>query len=151
MSPRSLFQAFAVAEAVTWTLLIVGMVLKYGVGAGDLGVRVGGGIHGFVFLAYLVVTTVVAVNQRWPFGRLVLGWASAVVPYATIPFEVVVARRGGLDGTWRHADDSERRGPLDGLLFAVLRRPWLASGSGVVLVALVFGVLLTVGPPVPTR
>ena len=43
MTPRSLFRAAAVAELVTWTLLILGMVLKYGLDAGDWGVRIGGG------------------------------------------------------------------------------------------------------------
>ena len=35
MSPRTLFRSFAVAEVVTWSLLIVGMILKYAVGVGD--------------------------------------------------------------------------------------------------------------------
>lgn len=150
MNPRSLFRAAAVAELVTWTLLIAGMVLKYGLHAGDLGVRIGGGVHGFVFLAYLVVTTVVAVNQRWSVGALVLGWASAVVPYATVPFEVAVARRGMLEGPWRREAD-ERSGAWDRLLFVVVRRPGLAVAVGVVAVALVFTALLVVGPPVPSR
>lgn len=150
MTPRSLFRAAAVAEAVTWTLLIVGMVLKYGVGAGDLGVRLGGGVHGFVFLAYLVLTTVVAVNQRWPLRRTLLGWASAVVPYATIPFEVVVARRGALDGPWRRrADGNSRPGLLERLLFIVVAHPVVSVLVGIVLVVVVFGALLVVGPPVP--
>ncbi len=150
MTPRSLFRAAAVAELVTWTLLIAGMVLKYGLDAGDWGVRIGGGVHGFVFLAYLVVTTVVAVNQRWSAGALVLGWASAVVPYATVPFEVAVARRGMLDGDWRRSADG-RSGFWDRLLFFVVRRPLLAVVIGVVAVALVFVVLLAAGPPVPSR
>lgn len=152
MTPRSLFRAAAIAELVTWTLLIAGMVLKYGVGAGDWGVRIGGGVHGFVFLAYLVVTTVVAVNQRWSAGALVLGWASAVVPYATVPFEVAVARRGMLDGPWRRSPDiGARTGFWDGLLFFVVRRPAVSAGIGVVAVAVVFGALLVIGPPVPSR
>lgn len=150
MTPRSLFRAAAVAELVTWTMLIAGMVLKYGLDAGDWGVRIGGGVHGFVFLAYLVLTTVVAVNQRWSFGALVLGWASAVVPYATVPFEVAVARRGMLDGGWRRSPDA-RSGAWDRLLFVVVRHPALAVGVGVAAVALVFVVLLVVGPPVPSR
>uniref|UniRef100_A0A942Y903 DUF3817 domain-containing protein n=1 Tax=Neobacillus citreus TaxID=2833578 RepID=A0A942Y903_9BACI len=150
MTPRSLFRAAAVAELVTWTMLIAGMVLKYALGAGDWGVRVGGGVHGFVFLAYLVVTTVVAVNQRWSPGALVLGWASAVVPYATVPFEVGVARRGMLDGGWRRTPDG-RSGLWDRLLFFVVRRPAVSVGIGVVAVALVFSGLLVVGPPVPSR
>lgn len=148
MTPRSLFRAAAVAELVTWTLLIAGMVLKYALDAGDWGVRIGGSIHGFVFLAYLVVTTVVAVNQRWSVGALVLGWASAVVPYATVPFEVAVARRGMLEGPWRRTAD-ERSGSWDRLLFFVVRRPGVSAAIGVVAVALVFSALLVVGPPVP--
>jgi integral membrane protein len=150
MTPRSLFRAAAIAELVTWTLLIIGMVLKYGLGAGDWGVRIGGGIHGFVFLAYLVVTTVVAVNQRWSAGALVLGWVSAVVPYTTVPFEVAVARRGMLDGGWRRTADG-RSGFWDRLLFFVVRRPVVSVLIGVVAVALVFTGLLVVGPPVPAR
>ena len=148
MTPRSLFRAAAVAELVTWTLLIDGMVAKYALDAGDWGVRIGGSVHGFVFLAYLVVTTVVAVNQRWSVGALVLGWASAVVPYATVPFEVAVARRGMLAGTWRRTPD-ERSGLWDRVLFFVVRRPAVAAGVGVVAVALVFSGLLVAGPPVP--
>lgn len=148
MTPRSLFRALAVAELVTWTLLLVGMLMKYAFGLGDLPVRIGGSVHGFVFLAYLVVTTVVAVNQRWSVGTLVLGWASAVVPYTTVPFEVAVARRGLLEGPWRRSPDA-RSGAWDRLLFVVVRHPWVAAGVGVVAVALVFAALLAVGPPVP--
>lgn len=150
MSPRSLFRAAAVAELVTWTLLIAGMVLKYGLDAGDWGVRIGGGVHGFVFLAYLVVTTVVAVNQRWSGGALVLGWASAVVPYATVPFEAAVARRGMLDGGWRRTPDTGS-GSWDRLLFFVVGRPVVSIGIGLIAVAVVFVALLVVGPPVPAR
>jgi integral membrane protein len=151
MTPRSLFRALAVAELVTWTMLLVGMLLKYGAGLGDLPVRIGGGVHGFVFLAYLVVTTVVAVNQRWSFRTTLLGWASAIVPYTTLPFEVGVARRGMLDGSWRRSSTSGRPGPLDRLLFTVVAHPWVAAAAGVVLVVLVFVVLLAIGPPVPSR
>lgn len=152
MTPRCLFRALAVAELVTWTMLLVGMLMKYAFGLGDLPVRIGGSVHGFVFLAYLVVATVVAVNQRWSFGATVLGWVSAIVPYTTLPFEVGVARRGMLAGPWRRsASDGERSGPLDRLLFAVVAHPFLAALVGVVLVAVVFAVLLTLGPPVPSR
>jgi integral membrane protein len=152
MSPRSLFRVLAIAELVTWTMLLVGMLLKYGLGVGDWPVRVGGGVHGFVFLAYLVVATVVAVNQRWSVGTTVLGWLSAVVPFTTVPFEVAVARRGMLDGGWRRGPATGARpGPLDRLLFTVVRHPVTAAVVGVVLVAAVFGALLAAGPPVPSR
>ena len=65
MSPKRLFSILAIAEAVTWTMLIIGMVLKYGTQTTELGVRIGGGVHGFVFLAYCVVTVLVATSERW--------------------------------------------------------------------------------------
>jgi integral membrane protein len=152
MTPRSLFRAVAIAELVTWTLLIVGMLMKYVFGLGDLGVRIGGSIHGFVFLAYLVVTTIVAVNQRWSFRTTLVGWASAIVPYTTLPFEVGVARRGMLEGDWRRGPvGSDRVGFLDRLLFLVVRHPLAAALIGVLLVAVVFAVLLVLGPPIPSR
>ena len=51
MSPKRLFSILAIAEAITWTMLIIGMVLKYVTQTTELGVRIGGGVHGFVFLA----------------------------------------------------------------------------------------------------
>ncbi|ARC56257.1 hypothetical protein AS850_04100 [Frondihabitans sp. 762G35] len=149
MSPRRLFRTLALAEAVTWTLLIVGMLLKYVVRAGDVGVRVGGSIHGFVFLLFLVAVAVVAVNQRWSLRLTLVAVASAVVPYATIPFEVAVDRRGLLGGDWRReaTGDPQHARPLDRLLRWVLAHTALAAVVGVIGVALVFTLLLVVGPP----
>ena len=65
MTPRTLFTWLARAEAVTWTLLLIGMWLKYLTRATDLGVRVFGLAHGVVFLAFLLVVLVLWVDQRW--------------------------------------------------------------------------------------
>src|SRR5690606_13873618 len=69
-SPRTFYRLVAVAEAITWTLLIAGLLLKYVFDSGDLGVRVGGTIHGFVFLVYGATAILVGVNQRWPVGLI---------------------------------------------------------------------------------
>ena len=103
MSPRKLYRTAATAEAVTWTLLILGMLAKYVLHAGDLPVRVGGGIHGFVFLSYCVATVVVWTDRRWPAGTGVLGLVLSIVPFATVPFERHVERRGLLSDAWRVA------------------------------------------------
>jgi integral membrane protein len=73
MSPLRLFRTVAVAEAITWALLLTGMFLKYVTDTTELGVRVGGMVHGVVFIAYCLTTVVVAVDQRWSAGRTVLG------------------------------------------------------------------------------
>lgn len=150
MSPRTLFRSFAVAEVVTWTLLIVGMLLKYALRVTDVGVSIAGPIHGFVFLAYLVAGVVVAVNQRWSAGVTLLALASAVVPYASVPVERWIDCTGRLDGGWRReaTGDPRDRRPLDRLLRWVLAHPVLALVVAVVGVSVVFAALLAAGPPV---
>ena len=103
MSPRKLYRTAATAEAVTWTLLILGMIAKYVFHAGDLPVRIGGGIHGFVFLSYCVATVVVWTDRRWPVSTGVVGLLLSVVPFATVPFERHVERKGLLSDSWRVA------------------------------------------------
>lgn len=150
MSPKRLYRTFAVAEAITWTLLIAGMILKYGFGL-DLAVTIGGGIHGFVFLAYAVVAVLVGVNQRWNVGRIAFALLTAIVPYATVPFELWLVRKGHLEGDWRrertdHAADGSF---VNRVLRLVLARPVVSVAVGVLAVAAAFTVLLVVGPPVP--
>jgi integral membrane protein len=150
VSPRTLFRSFAVAEVVTWSLLIGGMLLKYVARVGDWPVSIAGPIHGFVFLAYLVAGVVVAVNQRWSAGVTLAALASAVVPYASVPVERWIDRSGRLRGDWRRVatDDPRDRRPLDRLLRWMLTHLGLALALLAVGVVVVFVVLLVVGPPV---
>ena len=113
-APRRLFRTLAFAEAVTWTLLIIGMLIAYVFDGGRLGIRVGGGVHGFVFLLYCVVTVLVGVDARWGAPRIVLGLVSAVIPYATVPFERAMERRGGLQEQWRLRLPADASVPADG-------------------------------------
>src|SRR5699024_10493295 len=64
-TPSRLYRVLALAEVVTWTLLLGGMFVKYVLDSTELLVRIGGGLHGFTFLCYVVVTVLVAVDQRW--------------------------------------------------------------------------------------
>lgn len=147
-TPLNLFRTLAIAEAVSWTLLIGGLVLR-AVADLPVAVTVGGGIHGFVFLAYGATAVLVALNQRWGLGPTALAVVSAVIPYATVPTEIWLHRTGRLRGAWRldeTADPRDRR-LIDRLLRFFLRRPWALAGALVAVVALVFVVLLIVGPP----
>src|SRR4051812_15131668 len=101
MSPLHLFRRVAIAEAVTWALLLTGMFLKYVTETTDLGVRVFGMVHGVVFIAYSLTTVLVAVDQRWSRGRLLLGLAASVPPFMTVPFDRYAERRGLLASVWR--------------------------------------------------
>ncbi|WP_309072222.1 DUF3817 domain-containing protein [Arthrobacter sp.] len=149
MSPRSLFRSVAVAEAITWALLLAGMFLKYVSETTDVLVSIGGALHGFVFLAYLVSTAFVWVNQRWSAGTGILGLVAGVVPFATVLFDWQLERRGKLDGGWRLAAGKEQpTGPVENVQAWVLRNPLAAVLVAVVGVSVVFTALLIVGPPV---
>lgn len=138
MSPGRLYRTAAVTEMVTWTLLIIGMVLKY-TGVTELGVRIAGLIHGVGFLSYVMTNVFVGLNQRWRVTTMALGIASAFLPWATLPYDRWLERRELLDGPWR----PEGRG-LRGWM---LRNPVPALLLAAVGIAVVTGFLLWLGPP----
>jgi integral membrane protein len=148
MSPRALFRSVAFAEAVTWTLLLIGLFLKYVTETTEVGVSIGGGIHGFVFLCYAAVTCFMWVNQKWQAKTGLLALVSAVIPYATIPVEKSLDKKGLLNGGWRLAEGGEEpRGLLEKLQAWVLRKPITAIVVALIAVAAVFSFLLFLGPP----
>lgn len=149
MSPRLLFRIFAFSELITWAGLITALILR-GTGATDALVSPAGGVHGFVFLSYCAVTILIWIDARWRPGVGILGLLSAIVPFATLPFELVSDRRGLLPSRWRlGADGQQPRGFFEHAVAFVLRRPWLSLLLIAVLVTILFVVLLWLGPPVP--
>ena len=149
MTPKKLFRLFALAEAVTWTLLIGGLILRATVGVPSMAFAIVGGLHGAVFLAYGVIASLTGVNQRWGLGRTVLAVALAIVPYATIPFELAVQRSGKLDGDWRreHSGDARDDHWFDRLYRWFIIRPALLTIVMFAVVTAIFAVLLIAGPP----
>ena len=147
-TPQTFFRALAIAEAISWTLLIAALVLRATLGVA-LGVTIAGAIHGFVFLSYGATAVLLALHQRWTIWPTVAAIGSAIVPYATIPTEIWLARSGRLAGAWRLeevADPVDRRW-YDGLLRWFLRRPWVLGLLILLAVAALFTVLLLIGPP----
>lgn len=102
MPPRTqvtLFKTVAIAEALSWAGLLVGMYVKYLTDAGELGVQIFGPIHGGIFVGYVLATLLVARTLRWSARRTLLGLACAVPPFATVVFEAWASRTGRLDPT----------------------------------------------------
>jgi len=145
VSPQALFRRVAVAEAVTWALLLVGMFLKYVTDTTELGVRVFGMVHGVVFIAYCLSVVVVAIDQRWTLGRTALGLAAAVPPFATVVFDLVVERRHAF-GHWR-LTASDPDGTLERPVAWLLRNPARGAVTALAAVAVLTGVALLLGPP----
>lgn len=149
-SPRRLFVALATAEAVTWTLLLLGMFFKYVLEMGELGVRVGGMLHGTVFIAYVLVTIIVWVEQQWSTKVGLIALATAIPPLATLWTERWLIRGGQLDDDWRLGTQGVASSTPEKVVSAALRHPVLALVVLVVAVAALTGLALLVGPPVPS-
>ena len=148
-TPRKLYFALAIAEACTWTLLITGLILRATTGIDQTLFTTIGGLHGFVFISYGATSILIAFNQRWGFWVGLLAVITAILPYATIPFELVQAKRGALEGNWRFeaTDDPRDAKPLDRLFRWFLKHPLLLILVIVLAIVAVFSTLLFLGPP----
>ncbi len=149
LTPGRLFRFFALSEGVTWALLLSGLALRATVGAPPILVTIVGGIHGAVFLGYGVIAALIGVNNRWGLGRTVLGIALAIVPFATVPFESYVSKRGLLAGEWRRTATADPRDAhwFDRLFRWFINRPALLGVTLLVVIATIFATLLSLGPP----
>lgn len=150
LTPKKLYRIVAIAEAITWTLLITGLILRATAGL-DIAVTISGSIHGFVFLAYGATAVLTAINQRWGVGLGLLAVVTAVIPYATIPFDIWAHRTGRLEGDWRReaTDDPRDQRWFDRLVRWMLNHPYLLAALILLAVVVLFTVLLILGPPVP--
>lgn len=146
-SPRRLFFVVATAEAVTWTMLLVGMFLKYVTETTELGVRIGGMAHGVVFIAYVLVTIIVWIDEKWPAKQGLIALATAVPPLLTLWTERWLDRGGHLSTSWRLGTKGAAVTAPEKLVSGALRRPALAALVLVVAVIVLTGLALLVGPP----
>ena len=90
------FRIVAIAEAVSWALLLAGMFVKWVLRTSEVGVQVFGPIHGGVFLLYLVVTVLAWRVLRWDLRTTAVAMLASIPPFATVWFERRAARTGRL-------------------------------------------------------
>ncbi len=91
------FRVAAIAEAISWAGLLIGMFQKYVLDAGETGVAVFGRIHGVVVLVYVAVALWAGWHQRWSGRTLALALLASVPPLFTILFERWAYATGRLD------------------------------------------------------
>ena len=99
MPPRTVATAFrvvAVAEALSWIGLLIGMFIKYVPETSELGVKIFGPIHGGVFIAYVVVALVASRVLRWSPRTTLLALVCSIPPLATVWFERLATRNDRL-------------------------------------------------------
>ena len=147
-TPLNLFRVLAVAEAISWTLLIIGLILRATAGLA-IATTIGGAIHGLLFLSYGATAILVAKNNRWTVRPTLVALVSTVIPYATIPVELWLHRTGRLTGAWRVDATPDPRDLAwhDRLMRWFLRRPWVFAGVLLLGILVLFIVLLILGPP----
>lgn len=147
-TPRKLFNIFATAEMITWAGLISALICRV-TGIADF-VSAAGGVHGFVFLSYVAVTVFVWVNQKWKAPVGINGILLSVIPFATVPYEMYLNKRGLLRGGWRLAPGGDTpHNALEHLQTVVLRKPLISTLTILGVIVIVFVALLMMGPPVP--
>lgn len=145
LSPLRVYRFVAVAEACTWAGLLVGMFLKRVTHTTDLGVQIGGMVHGVAFIAFCLTTLVVAIDQGWTKRRTLVGLASAIPPFATIWFDRNAEKNGLLDDLWHSSETSPSA--LQRAVCWLLRHPLLAIVLFVVALGALTSIALLVGPP----
>lgn len=90
------FRIAAVAEAISWTGLLIGMAFKYLVVFDEIGVKIFGPIHGVLFLVYVALAVVVWRREPWSAPVGVCALLAGVPPYGTVVFERWATRSGRL-------------------------------------------------------
>jgi integral membrane protein len=82
-----IFRICAITEAVTWCGLLASMYEKYIAHTHSAAIHIFGSVHGYAFLAYVLVVFLVRAEYGWTNRMTVLALFSSVPPLATIPFE----------------------------------------------------------------
>jgi len=86
MSSLSIFRKVAVAEGISYLLLLfVAMPLKYFAGM-PLAVKYTGWAHGVLFVLYAAFLIMAWMEQKWHFGKAVLIFVASLLPF--MPFIV---------------------------------------------------------------
>lgn len=146
--PLTVFRRIAIAEAITWALLLLGMVLKYVTHTTDLGVRVFGMLHGIVFITYVVTTILVWVDQRWSARRGLGALLASIPPFVTYLVERRAASHDWIGASWRLREPGATvRSIPERAAYWVLIAPLRGLIAAVIAIAVLTGIALLVGPP----
>src|SRR3954462_4244039 len=94
-TPSGRFRAVAVAEAISWAGLLIGMFFKYAMG-NAIGVHIFGSVHGVVFIAYVVLSLLARRALSWNNRPTVWARVAITPPFGSVVFERWATRTGRL-------------------------------------------------------
>jgi integral membrane protein len=108
------FRLIALAEAVSWVGLLIGMYFEYaGTPRTEIGVKVFGMAHGLIFIAFVAAGLLVGIALKWRAGTWLLALLASVVPLCSVIFLIGADRTGrtGLTGATAPIAQPGRRAP----------------------------------------
>ncbi|HEY1063836.1 MAG TPA: DUF3817 domain-containing protein [Candidatus Saccharimonadales bacterium] len=89
-----LFRAAAIAEAVGWTALIVGIACKQlPVSWHEVPVAIAGRIHGMMLILYIMASLAFGSSLGWSIAKTFIAGLFSTPPYGSIVFEQWEARQ----------------------------------------------------------
>lgn len=91
-TPVARFKFAAIAEALSWAGLLVGMFFKYVVVQNPIGVQIMGPVHGILFVLYVLFTIEAMAHLKKRPNVLAIGLLAAIPPFTTLWFEWWVLR-----------------------------------------------------------
>ena len=93
------FRIIAIAEALSWAGLLVGMYFKYvPASATEIGVKIFGPVHGGVFVAFVVAAFLAGRANKWSISTWVLALLSSIPPLGSVIFVIWADKQGRIDG-----------------------------------------------------
>lgn len=84
----AVFRMAAIAEAVGWTMLVIGIICKHIPFAyNEVPVQIAGRLHGVLVLLYGIAALLLAPSLRWDWWKILFAIAASVPPYGSLAFE----------------------------------------------------------------
>jgi integral membrane protein len=91
------FRFVALAEAVSWVGLLIGMYFKYlGSPRTEIGVKVFGMVHGVVFMAFVTAAVLAGIAYSWSARTWLLALLGGIVQRGSVIFLIWADRRAKL-------------------------------------------------------
>ncbi len=81
-SKLGILRITAVLEGLSWIALLITMTLKYGFDMPEPNKPVGQ-IHGFLFIAFVIMVVLVALEKKWQFKTIAWSIIASFLPFGT--------------------------------------------------------------------
>jgi len=87
-----MFKLAAFAEAIGWTLLILGIFLRdFILHGNEVGVQLAGRIHGGLFVIYILAVLLLSPSLGWKLPQTIVAGLCSIPPYGSLIYERIVA------------------------------------------------------------